>query len=128
MDIIVSYGDKFAVTVRAIYPEVMRESLTAAFKVISAWAKRNYLKMEPSKCHVTLFTPWMAQVDVHPPVFINGQLFPVKKTPKFLGVTFSASISFGPHTEDVITRVARRVSILTALAGTSWGFIKKPCC
>ena len=64
----------------------------------------------------------MAQVDVHPLVFINGQLVPVTKTPKFLGVIFSSSLSSSPHMTDVIARVARRISILKALAGTSWGF------
>ena len=120
-----NYADDFSISETAVEPAELGRLLTAAFIPISKWAKKNSLSIEPTKCHVTLFTPWMEQMKAKPKVFINGRLVDLERNPKFLGVTFNWNMSSTPHAQDVIKRVTRRIQILKAVAGSSWGFEKE---
>jgi hypothetical protein len=70
---------------------------------------------------VVLFTPDRRQTQTHPQVFLDGTLIPLNKNPKILGVTFDTFFNFSYHVREIAIRLAHRLQILKALAGTSWG-------
>jgi hypothetical protein len=57
------------------------DALTEQLRSVSACSVRKKLKIEPSKSHMTLFTPWTKEINKHPAVFIDGTLIALNKTP-----------------------------------------------
>ena len=41
--------------------------------------------------------------------------------PSILGVTLDPQLTFGPHAKLVVGKVASRLNVLKAVAGTDWG-------
>ena len=56
-----------------------------------------------------------------PRLWLRGELLKYEKTCKFLGVTFDSSHSFSEHINDIVTRAKKRLNLLKALRGQSWG-------
>jgi hypothetical protein len=101
------------------------EALTAALNedlvLIEAWAESKNLKLAPDKSSVTLFSPDPHQTNYHPQVFLNGKLVSLAKTPKWLGVVQDSKMNSSHQVSDLIPRLARRVQIMQALAGSTFG-------
>ena len=56
-----------------------------------------------------------------PRLWLRGELLKYEKSCKFLGVTFDASNNFSEHIDDIMTRAKKRLNLLKALRGQSWG-------
>ena len=47
------------------------------------------------------------------------------QNPKILGLTLDPHFTFGPHVKTVVGKMATRLKVLKALAGTNWGDAKE---
>ena len=52
---------------------------------------------------------------------MNNQLLPLNRNPKILGVTFDPHFNFNMHVTYIVNKAKKRIPILKALAGSSWG-------
>ena len=73
----------------------------------------------------TLFRTWTNEASMNLPIYIDGQAVPTLKNPKVLGITLDPMLSFKPHTQK-LNKVRLRNNVLKALAGSSWGMVKRP--
>ena len=127
--IMTSYADD--VTIADSFPDIslgattLTDRLNVALAPVSVWAAENRLTIAPAKSSITLFTPWSRQVGTHPQVSIDGNILPLDKNPKILGVTFDPLFTFGPHVKATTAKCSKRLNILKALAGSSWGHQKE---
>ena len=123
--LITSYADD--VTIAVSHPDISRDAstisslLSDSFVPVSNWAEGNKMGIAPDKSSATLFTPWTSQVNAELAVTINGARVPTEKKPKILGVTFDPLFTFTPHVADIAARASRRLQVLKALTGTTWG-------
>ena len=53
--------------------------------------------------------------------FFKGELLQYRKTCKFLGVTFDQKLTFTEHVNDIVNRAKKRLNLLKALRGQTWG-------
>ena len=54
-------------------------------------------------------------------LWLSGELLKYEKSCKFLGITFDSSHNFKEHIGDIMTRAKKRLNLLKALRGQSWG-------
>ena len=120
-DLCTSYADDF--TASASHSDVGGVTATMANHAqdVEAWANERELKVSAQKSTVTLFTPETQQGRFHPLVPLDGELLPLERTPKILGVTFDPHFHFHKHVEAIEEKAKQRLSILKALTGTTWG-------
>ena len=52
---------------------------------------------------------------------MRGELLKYKKVCKFLGVYFDEMMTFEQHVDDIVTRAKKRLNLLKAIRGQSWG-------
>ena len=81
--------------------------------------------MSTAKYTVTLFTPDTHEHHLHPQVKLAGQVLPLEKKPKVLGVTLDIHLTFTQHYNKIAVRVQQRNNVLKALAGYAWGCDKE---
>ena len=125
-DILTSFADDFSALESASTPAELETRLTEALEEIGAWADEAKLTVSSSKTTTTLFTPDPAEVNRHDPIVYLGQTrLPVERAPKILGVTFDPSFTFGKHVAAIEAKAKKRLQVLKALAGTSWGHSKE---
>ena len=89
------------------------------------WVVAQKLSIAPSKSTVTLFTPDTHQSDLHPHITVCGAAIALEKRPKILGVTFDTHFTFSAHCKAVAEKARRKVAILKATAGSTWGATKE---
>ena len=101
-----SYADNFTILESSPELQELEHKLSVDMTAISQWAEQNNFKIPLSKSQVTLFTPDTHQSRYHPQVHVNGDLIPLEKTPKTLGVTLDTHYSFTHHVSNVTTKVS----------------------
>ena len=125
IDVTTSYADDFTLVASLVDPDLIDEKLNHALRKIAKWAKRKHLSISAEKSSVTFFTTDTHQHHHHPQVFYRGSLLPLVKNPRILGVTLDPHYTFGPHVKTVVNKLAARLKVLKALAGTNWGNAKE---
>ncbi len=118
---LVTYADDITIYTTGNEIVSMENNLNNYLKTLYEHLQLLSLKISPQKSTVMLATPDSHQSKYHPQVAINNILLPLDKTPKILGVTFDTHFTFTPHCQTVIKKASKRITILKALAGTSWG-------
>ena len=88
---------------------------------VEAWANERQLQISAQKSKVTLFTPETRQGRVYPLIPVGGDVLPLERYPKILGVTFDPHFHFHKHVEEIEEKAKQRLTILKALTGTTWG-------
>ena len=78
------------------------------------------IKLNPDKT-VVLNSFNIKENDNTPRLWLRGELLKYEKSCKFLGVTFDSNHSFTDHINDIVTRAKKRLNLLKALRGQSWG-------
>jgi hypothetical protein len=118
---VISYADD--VTVAASGPKIdpLVSKLNEYLPRLKDFFSERKLMISAAKSTITLITPDPREVNIHPQVHINGEVLPLERTPKILGVTFDTMLTFGPHCHSAASRVKQRNSTLRALAGSTWG-------
>lgn len=85
-------------------------------KFCSLWR----IKLNPEKTWcVNFFTN--TKNDNTPRLWLKDELLQYKKVCKFLGVTLDQSLDFSDHIEDIVSRSKKRLNLLKALRGQTWG-------
>ena len=87
----------------------------------------NKLTVSTVKHTVTLLTPDTHEHHLHPQVKLAGQVLPLEKKPKLLGVTLDTHLTFTQHCKNIAVRVQQRNNVLKALDGSTWGCDKETC-
>ena len=89
--------------------------------------QRRILVITPTKSSITLLTPDRARESkVHPQVFISGQVVPLDKTPKILGVRFYTHFCFDEHAKDIAaSHVVASFASSVRLPERTGGVLKK---
>ena len=88
---------------------------------VTNFLEERSLILSPEKSTVTLFTPDSHEAKTRPPVKIKELKVPLEKHPKILGVTFDTMHSFSQHAKLTVEKANKKLNILKALAGTTWG-------
>ena len=117
----VSYADDF--TAFASHPDyrIAASTISAHADDVAAWAADHGLTISLSKSHSTLFTPDTHQSQIVPSITLKGDIIPLNRRPKILGVTLDTHFTFTPHIKTITDKARSRLNILRALAGSSWG-------
>ena len=122
---LMSYADDVSVYTSGPVIEDLTVQLTEYLSEVADFFDRKNLLISASKSSVTLFTPQTAQANIHPQVQIRGDVLPLNRTPKILGVILDTMFCFGPHCKAAASRVQQRNAVMKALAGTDWGCDKE---
>jgi hypothetical protein len=119
-----SYADDIGEMESDVNPVVIAEKLQPCVDAVSSWAESKNLRLAADKSHITLFTPWTKEVNVHPQVTINGSVIPLKKSVKWLGVTVDSLWCMKYQSDDLCKRCTQRLPMMKAVRDSSWGFDK----
>jgi hypothetical protein len=116
-----SYADDF--NTAESWPDLDEISwkLTGHLTEISEWSKRKKLSISVAKSFVTLFSPNTRKANYHPQVFFEGDLLPLNKRPKSLGLTFSNGYVWSPQASEAGVKMSSRVQLLKAIRGLDFG-------
>jgi hypothetical protein len=124
-DILESYVDDFSLLESDSNLAALDLKLQKIVDEVLAWAARKKLTIASLKSQLTLFTPWMKQVNTCPNVSMDGIPLILNKTPKILGVTFDSLFCFARHIAAIAAKVHQRLNLLKAVSGSSWGHDKE---
>ena len=116
-----NYADDFYLTESASDVNTLGPILTAHLELISQWAVKNKLSIAPSKSSVTIFTPWNREVNFDPRTEIDGDILPVEKNIKALGVMLNNMFKFSTHSRYIEGKLNSRLQLLKATSGQDWG-------
>jgi hypothetical protein len=117
----VGYADDVTIFTTGPDIDAMTKALNDYLPRVARFFSDLQLDISASKSSVTLFTPDPKQAKLHPQVKVNGELLPLIREPKILGVTLDTMFTFAPHCKNVAARVQQRNNVLRALAGSQWG-------
>ena len=56
-----------------------------------------------------------------PNIYLKNELLKYEEEAKFLGITFDSKLSFKNHVEDIVKRSKKKLNLLKALRGRTWG-------
>jgi hypothetical protein len=70
---------------------------------------------------VTLFTPNTREANHHPSVYFEGQLIPLDRLPKFLGLIFSTLFVWTPNANNSKSKSTSRLQLMKAISGLDFG-------
>ena len=116
-----SYADDFTAAVTAKSTAGAEAALAAHAADVTRWAADRALQVSTSKSTVTLFSSQTRELNTQLTIPLNNTNLPMEKRPKILGVTFDPTLTFCAHVDDIARRARQRLSILKALAGSTWG-------
>jgi hypothetical protein len=117
-----SHADDFALQESFFDLDELGKKLTSHLEHVVKWAEDNKLSIEPSKCHVTLFTPNTREVNSCPPVFIKGVAIPLNKNRKWLGLNMDPMHKCTYHVDNSsIAKANSHLQLLKAIFGQDFG-------
>lgn len=121
----VSYADDTTIGASGPAVQPLSNAINNYLPSVLEFLEGRRLKVSPEKSTVTLFTPHSAQANEHPQILINGQLVPLVRQPKILGVVHDTMYCFKPHCDYTMAKTQARNNVLKALSGSSWGHQKE---
>ena len=83
------------------------------------------LPLNPKKCESSFFSTDPHQATIQPRLNLLGIPLLFNPTPKFLGVTFDRTLSFGAHVQSLCSKFFPRHKALRSIATASWGPTKE---
>ena len=116
------YADDIAVWSQHSNKVTAQEAVQNTVSIFGDWSQTHRLKLNPSKCEVSFFSPDTHEANWSPAMQLNGHPFLFNRTPTFLGVTYDRTLSFRPQVEAVKARVRSRIRIMASLASKEWGW------
>ena len=115
-ELTISYADNFTILESAVDLGEIDEKLCRDLRRIEEWAERKELTISATKSSVTFFSTDSHQHNHHPQVYLGGNLIPLVKTPKILGVTLDPQLTFGPHAKVVVDNMGGSLNVIKAVA------------
>jgi len=101
---------------------ILRKMQTSLNKVVE-WCDLNGFKISMEKTVVVLFTHRRDHIDGI--LRINGNPVKVDRKAKFLGIVFDSRLTWNDHVNYVVEKCKKRLNLLRAISGNSWGANKK---
>ena len=95
-----------------------------AFDEIKSWCEAWGFKISPTKSCTVLFTHRTSDI-LATPLTLGGITIPIATEAKYLGVIFDNRLTWTPHINYIAGKARRRLNILRAVAGTTWGASKR---
>ena len=87
------------------------------------WCDLNGFKISKEKTVAVLFTHRRDHIDGI--LRINGSPVKVERKAKFLGIVFDSRLTWNDHVNYVVEKCKKRLNLLRAISGNSWGANKK---
>ena len=92
---------------------------------LETWSNLWRLPLNPKKCESSFFSTDPHQATFQPRLNLLGFPLLFNPTPKFLGVTFDRTLSFGAHVQSLCSKFYPRHKALRSIATASWGPTKE---
>ena len=86
---------------------------------VETWAGEKELQISAQKPTVTFFTLETQQERFHPLIPVGGDLLPLDRTPKILGVTFDPHSHIHKHVGAIEEKAMHRLFLIKSLTGTT---------
>ena len=86
---------------------------------IAQWAAKTNMVLAEAKCETILFSNFPG--DPAPQISVQGFSTPVKDVVRLLGVYLDKTLTFKPHVDYLISKTAKRIHQLKAVANSTFG-------
>ena len=108
-------------------PDPLKTSsvVQSSHSVLETWSNLWRLPLNPKKCESSYFSTDPHQATFQPRLNLLGFPLLFNPTPKFLGVTFDRTLSFGAHVQSLCSKFYPRHKALRSIATASWGPTKE---
>lgn len=116
----VGYADDAAIICRASTVECASKILTKHLKKVSAWADNNRVVFNSSKLAAMSISS-QRTTSTPTEVFFNGTLVADVDRYKYLGVTVDSKLTWKPHIDNVLQKLAGITKSLRGVARQGWG-------
>lgn len=118
---VIQYADDISIYTSGTSINNMCTNINNYINSVTDYLEERELLVSAEKSTVTLFTPDTHEYNLHPQIKIKGELIRLDKTPKVLGVTFDTMHYFNHHVSNTVEKAKKKLNVIKALAGTSWG-------
>lgn len=115
------YADDCALSAFGRTQEEIKAKLEAALAQLMPWLKEKGLDVVVSKTQLVVFTRTRINTTNFTIQTPDGALIHTSPEASFLGITFDQKLTWLPHIKGVRLKALRALSLLKAIAGTSWG-------
>ena len=115
------YADDLAIWSSSPDPLKSASVVQSSLAVLETWSNLWRLPLNPKKCESSFFSTDPHQATFQPRLNLLGFLLLFNPTPKFLGVTFDRTLSFGAHVQSLCSKFYPRHKALRSIATASWG-------
>ena len=114
-------------TIWSSSPDPLKASIVVqpSLTVLETWSNLWRLPLNPKKCESSYFSTDPHQATFQPRLNLLGIPLLFNPTPKFLGVTFDRTRSFGAHVQSLCSKFYPRHKALRSIATASWGPTKE---
>ena len=115
------YADDLAIWSSSPDPLKASFAVQSSFTVLETWSNLWRFPLNPKKCESSFFSADTQQATFQPRLYLLGIPLSFNPTPKFLGVTFDRTLSFGAHVQSLCSKFYPRHKALRSIATASWG-------
>ena len=119
--LLLSYADDFVVASKHPKVRTAKDHLQRYISQLDQWFQAKQLQLSPTKSTVTLFTTSAKERAIHPKIKLANQILPLEPHPTVLGVKLDPLLCFKQHMETVKLKATKRMHVLQAVSGTSFG-------
>ena len=123
--VLLSYADDFMILSRGNNIKEMEARMQNYLDSVVQWFDSLDILLSPSKSTVTIFTPDTHQYHYHPQIMIKGNILPLEKYPKVLGVRFDPLMKFTRHVDDINSKARTKLNVLKAVSSVDSGQSKE---
>ena len=116
------YADDVALWASHRDKAVAASKVEEAVDVVWRWSQEKKLMLNLGKCEVSFFSTDTHEAKWQPHVNVGGASLKFSPTPVFLGVMYDRTLSFRPQAERTAASLSKKARLLTALAGSEWGW------
>ena len=114
------YADDLAIWSSSPDPLKASSVVQSSLAVLETWSSLWRLPLNPKKCESSFFSTDPHQATFQPRLNLLGFPLLFNPTPKFLGVTFDRTLSFGAHVQSLCSKFYPRHKALCSIATASW--------
>jgi hypothetical protein len=114
------YVDDFAACARSKQLRTIERKLQLLLNNLQIWSDTNGFKFSATKT-VCIHFHNKRGIQPDPQLYLNGQIIPVVKETKFLGIIFDSKLSFIPHLKHLKTKCNRTLNLLKVVSHRDWG-------
>ena len=110
------YADDLAIWSSSPDPLKASSVVQSSLALLETWSSLWRLPLNPKKCESSFFSTDPHQATFEPRLNLLGFPLLFNPTPKFLGVTFDQTLSFGTHVQSLCSKIYPRHKALRSIA------------